>query len=136
MDGRFVSDYHVGKIMNQRPLLLELEKKGFEASNKRILTIQSFGVPVTALVLILIDNLKSIKGFQIDLDKGIDKSLKSVDFGELPSELQIINHGVQIRKWDRGESKAVDTLVAASGSTAVGYSYWYYPSQADCTGNI
>jgi len=127
MDGRFIIDYLDGKVPNQKTLLETLEIKGYE-TNIRILSIKSFGVPVTSLMLILNETLNKIKVFQEKLDERINTKLESIQSSDLPNELVIENETNTIINWDKGESMAIDTSITVSGSTAIGYAEWYYPS--------
>ncbi len=129
MKGRLISEYLENKIPNQGLLLDELENKEFEQEGKYILTIKSFGVPTTALYLLLYDGLKKIKDFQNSLKDGMDNEIKAISKTDLPVELDLIDPDNGINNWDMQHSKTVDHLTTASGSTAIGYCEWYYPHQ-------
>ena len=101
MDGRFITEYKRNIVNNQRTVLHELEKRGFEHDSKRIMTIDSFGVPVTSLVLLLFDALDSVKKFQNELDENYDPELKAIDKNELPSAISTKIIDKEINEWGK-----------------------------------
>jgi hypothetical protein len=132
-DGRCIAQYYSGAVPSQVNLLKELENRGIETGQTRILTIESFGMPVTVLFMILKSNLSAITEFQKELDKHVDKTTVKVSATELPLKIRPVASTNSINNWDRRQSKAIDNVIAASGSTAIGNANWYFPSTQEFT---
>jgi len=135
MNGRHISDYHQGKVPNQKIIHSELERRGYESSRGRIISTDSLGVPVTIMYLLLIDNVTKIKEFQSQLTDELDKNRVAVESSCLNLYTDTKEPTKQISNWERQESKAIDKQANASGSMAIGQSIWYTPYQNEFDSN-
>ena len=71
-EGRFFNEYdELKRLTNQIELYKELESRGYEKYDKRILTTRNLGVPITIMLLLIKEASKIIAAKQNELIKSV-----------------------------------------------------------------
>ena len=114
------------RLPSQVDLLDRLEQNSYEVHNKRILTTEKIGIPVTAILLLLKESLDQIVNFQNELSTiGKNKTKKIINEADLTTTGIInknIGNSIISNQWLQKEFWLADPNESPSG-TGVVYVY-------------
>lgn len=133
MDERHFQFYDVSKrLKNQELLLEELIKLGFEIKGKYILTTSSIGIPITTMLIILKNTLKSIKDVQeVLLEISNNQPVFTISTDKLIADegLSIVpgSQHISSQMWDKKSVWYLEPTPSLSGSVAAYQTTLYKP---------
>lgn len=132
-NGRYINEYMPNiDVSNQKKLLERLEMMGFEKNGKYILTKKQFGVPITAMLFIMNDAMKSTFEKQDDLKKNYSqKKLKNEDvigtYVEPKKLSEKVDEDFKAGEWTHVTGPNSNYPVTISGTSAYSVTQYLYP---------